>query len=1533
MTATPDAAPPPERQGTYGGTPPGPRNPIVPIDPADPADPVEPAEPVLAADPADPAETPVPGPADPATATAPATAPEPTPGTALVLSVGDFRHAPVVDPYAEAPPLTDTTGFARLGFARSRAEAVGASLTGLGYRLHGDGVLADPTRTVARATLDDVIADERPGGGLVLHVISHGWTDRTGALRIALADSRPNQGLDVESLLRDLENSERSAALVLLDVCHAGAAVRWQWQNWQTWSAGLRAGARGAAARRAWVLAAAAPDEQAYNGRFSQAVALVLERLRVNGLDTDASLEYVPLSLVTREIRTTLDALWRDAESAGQHLDSTPIALGDEPSQRLFRNPRYAPTPLARLRQAAEESLRSILAELDPVLDAHHYITRAFGGTSTDTATTTCLFSGRTAELDILTPWVDGTVPESLAVVTGGPGTGKSALLGLLVCAAQPELRDALFQRLPQSALPGRDDTFAAVHARGRDAGRLATSIAKQLRLSSLPPQGVTPAELVRRLTATAERRRGPVPTVVVDALDEALDPGELVEVLLLPLALTRVDQRSRGGPRPVCRLLVGTRTTDTVPRIVAEARAAGLLVDLDDADPAVLRTDVAGFVRRHLELSPLYHAKGQAAVREKLATELAAALVPDEPLEDGAAPGPYLLARLYLHQLLAATVPVAPDQVTAVVARAPRTVVDMLELELARLEDPFARPLLKALAYAKHPGMPAALLRAVATEFVRARAWRDRDASDDGVLTEPDVEREPLPDGPTAEQTAATLDRLAFYLRRTADPEGPTLYRLFHQQLVDQLAGRRYRAALTVYDGLLNPLRTAPGAPLRWDLALPYHARHALEHAADARRADELIADPGFLIHTGPSFVAMEYARGDTARELAAVYRMSGVRHAAVDAAGRRSLLAIDAVRSGRGGLLPLIGGGLPPAGGWTPLWASGSAGEEAATTVLRGGPGPVGWLAVRPAERWGRTEILSGTSGAAGARWDLASGQQFPAEAQTREHSWLSPRPVNLGSLTETESALTTKPGYLRRDGRRLRMLYGPDGLIWFFLEEVEAHRFVASVRSITYESYGSPVGALASGPALRPRLRLIDLESDDLLVATSRNWIRGPVRAMAVYVVRPGRTVVAARTPGGTVVWTVDTTGDLPFDELTTIPDPDGENDDSGPLTLLPDSAGEPLLAVARGPAVTLHSLRDTGRPVRVLGGGARSVTALTFSRSDGRLLLVGGAADGTVRVWDLDTPTAPDSGVRHPGPVTALATGAVRGRRVVIGAVRGEVWIRDLATGRTLRRLETGQVGLSALAVTRLGRRPVVVTAGASWEIRIWDLEHGTPVGRTLTFDAGRVTAIATGRLDGRTVVAAGSHETIAFWDAATGALIGEDPSAHWDMVAGIAFVPGTDRLVSTGWDRTVRFWRLTEDALTPLALGTVPAPVTCVTVTDGPGRPLVLTGDGTGEIRTWDALTGEASEVRMRGHRGAPRRVVHGRYAGEPAVFSLGSDHTLRVWHRPTGRPLALLDLPDRATDLVRASPGLLAVAVDRDVVLLKEGGPAPERRS
>jgi hypothetical protein len=178
----------------------------------------------------------------------------------------------------------------------------------------------------------------------------------------------------------------------------------------------------------------------------------------------------------------------------------------------------------------------------------------------------------------------------SLRVVTGGPGAGKSALLGMLVCLAHPELVELSesIQRLPAQLIPvrARPGTMAAVHARNRGVGDLLTSIARQLREDF--PIGHIEWMLARL------RGRSDQPVIVLDAPDEADDPTAVHRSLLVPLA-TATDDRGR----PLCRLLVGTRDQPRFASILDLARnQPEAYLDLDTAAPQQVRTDVAAYVQ-----------------------------------------------------------------------------------------------------------------------------------------------------------------------------------------------------------------------------------------------------------------------------------------------------------------------------------------------------------------------------------------------------------------------------------------------------------------------------------------------------------------------------------------------------------------------------------------------------------------------------------------------------------------------------------------------------------------------------------------------------------------------------------------------------------------------------------------------------------------------------------------------------------------------------------------------------------------------
>jgi hypothetical protein len=112
-------------------------------------------------------------------------------------------------------------------------------------------------------------------------------------------------------------------------------------------------------------------------------------------------------------------------------------------------------------------------------------------------------FTGRHHELRQLSLWLDGAASDRPVVVAGSPGAGKSALLGVLVCAARPSLAEespAVRARLDIRSCPSLNHHLAAVHARGRDAFQLVRSIADQLDLPA--PWGDGMPDLIDLLDA-----------------------------------------------------------------------------------------------------------------------------------------------------------------------------------------------------------------------------------------------------------------------------------------------------------------------------------------------------------------------------------------------------------------------------------------------------------------------------------------------------------------------------------------------------------------------------------------------------------------------------------------------------------------------------------------------------------------------------------------------------------------------------------------------------------------------------------------------------------------------------------------------------------------------------------------------------------------------------------------------------------------------------------------------------------------------
>ncbi len=761
-----------------------------------------------------------------------------------------------------------------LGFISDRTELVAESLVALGFSIDGDRPYVDVASTELLGRLNRA-SDSAVGGQVVIHHVGHGLVGRGGSLLLPDRDWTRNRSgattIDVDALInRFEENPEGPDVLLLLDVCQAGKAARAQVRMMTE-----------DADRKVWVVGAAGHGSAAFDGRFSRAVATTLGKLSRGKLDVHPSLMHVPVRVFAAEVQRELDRLCViDGASVPQKLEMTPQFHPFDSAPAFFDNPLYRAEYTDTVLAVRENALGTFLRDLDPAFDPVHYLSRASGDPDRRSATGRCYFTGREQQLEELTTWLEDTTGRygNLRVVTGSPGVGKSALIGMLVCAAHPRLRPlatGITSRVHPDRLPSLNHRLIAVHARGLSLNEVIDSLARQLDMAQPAGRRWNPRDFCFEVNS----RGSDVPAVVLDALDEATEPEAILNHLLIPLA-TMEGRRGGSG----CRLLVGVRPWQQFEPLFAAAREnEGGLVDLDRVPLEQVRADLADYVRALLAGSTVYGVPEYRALRAEAADIIADALITADM------GGRFLVAGLYV-QLLTA-LPVEQMSTAAVAARVPRSLGDVLELHLRELGpgQVWLRPVLAALGRVKGEGMSRRLLVHAARAFG------------------PDPASSPLPPGEAAVEEVLRL--VSFYLRTSAGPDGLTVYRFFHQALADHMALHPYErsgplapAALTdrVYEALLDAERPSPLHRPNWRNAEPYLLRHLFEHAIEAGRADELVLDSEFLAHADPRHLVplLDSADSEAARRMAAAYRTSGPHHLTASPHQRRQLLGVDLAR-----------------------------------------------------------------------------------------------------------------------------------------------------------------------------------------------------------------------------------------------------------------------------------------------------------------------------------------------------------------------------------------------------------------------------------------------------------------------------------------------------------------------------------------------------------------------------------------------------------------------------------------------------------
>ncbi|MGD2148175.1 MAG: WD40 repeat domain-containing protein [Anaerolineae bacterium] len=244
--------------------------------------------------------------------------------------------------------------------------------------------------------------------------------------------------------------------------------------------------------------------------------------------------------------------------------------------------------------------------------------------------------------------------------------------------------------------------------------------------------------------------------------------------------------------------------------------------------------------------------------------------------------------------------------------------------------------------------------------------------------------------------------------------------------------------------------------------------------------------------------------------------------------------------------------------------------------------------------------------------------------------------------------------------------------------------------------------------------------------------------------------------------------------------------------------------------------------------------RHVTDLTFTAAGD--LLISAGMDNLVRLWSVPDWSLSGTFEGHTHSVNSLSL-SPDGRTLATGSTDTTVRLWAFPGGEPLYTLQDRRKVVSAVQISADGRWVAAGSYGG--RAKVWTLAGEDVVG----IKAGKknLASIALSP-DGSTLATAGLGDEISLWALPSGGLVGA-LSGHEIAVLSLAFVDGGERLVSLGYEKTVRAWATgtwEERIVLPLNGPTVRG------MAMAPSEDTVAVA-AEGEVQLWSLASGELRE--------------------------------------------------------------------------------------
>jgi len=353
----------------------------------------------------------------------------------------------------------------------------------------------------------------------------------------------------------------------------------------------------------------------------------------------------------------------------------------------------------------------------------------------------------------------------------------------------------------------------------------------------------------------------------------------------------------------------------------------------------------------------------------------------------------------------------------------------------------------------------------------------------------------------------------------------------------------------------------------------------------------------------------------------------------------------------------------------------------------------------------------------------------------------------------------------------------------------------------------------------------------------------------------------------------------------------------------------------------------------------------LSCLAITEVDGNLVAVSGGRNGEVRVVDLLAP------VLAPDMIPPVSAVAVSGETLLCGTERG-IRVFGLASGTAFRVPETDLRDVRAIATGSLGGRPVAVALERYGRPRgrAWYVDDGAPVPSEWMPEDAETVALAShgsqtlaifGTFDGTVIVA----------NLATGEMIREPYSFRQrishvglTMVADVPvlvvscrgtvfarYLDDSDRERFPRWDETVTPPIREDKALPNMSNGWA------TTIGDLGGTPFVACGNDDGKVALYAFPRERLAGSPLTGSFDRISALAFGRQGDRPVLVSGAFDGTVRAWDLNDIRTDITISTLAEVRAIALAEPDLCVIATTKGLLTVElkfpdlAGAPEPIR--